>query len=105
MALFPELINGKMAALLTVHTDSPPSKICLALFDKEEDIWSEEYWIKWHADLASHIIPIPRGDRDHIELGSPPIKTEKDGCSSTRTSIIIFRRSHVRRSGNARRCE
>ena len=77
MALFPELINGKMAALLTVHTDSPPSKICLALFDKEEDIWSEEYWIKWHADLASHIIPIPRGDRDHIELGSPPIKTEK----------------------------
>jgi predicted GH43/DUF377 family glycosyl hydrolase len=77
MALFPELINGKMAALLTVHTDSPPSKICLALFDKEEDIWSEEYWKQWHADLASHIIPIPRGDRDHIELGSPPIKTEK----------------------------
>ena len=35
MALFPELIDGKMAAILTVHTDSPPSKICLALFDKE----------------------------------------------------------------------
>jgi len=77
MALFPELIDGKMAAILTVHTDSPPSKICLALFDKEEDIWSEEYWAQWHADLASHIIPIPRGDRDHIELGTPPIKTEQ----------------------------
>ncbi len=77
MALFPELINGKMAALLTVHTDMPPAKICLALFDKEEDIWSGAYWKKWHAALESHIVPISRGDRDHIELGSPPVKTNK----------------------------
>ena len=77
MALFPELIDGKIAALLTVHTDMPPAKICLALFDEEEDIWSSEYWQKWYADLESHVVPIPRGDRDHIELGSPPIKTDQ----------------------------
>jgi predicted GH43/DUF377 family glycosyl hydrolase len=77
MALFPELVNGKMAALLTVDTDVPPAKICLALFDKEEDIWSEAYWKKWYLDLESHVMPIPRGDRDHTELGSPPIKTDK----------------------------
>ena len=75
MALFPERVNGKIAALLTVHTDQPPAKICLALFDSEEDIWSPEYWKQWYADLESHVVPIPKGDRDHIELGSPPVRT------------------------------
>src|SRR3990172_6819962 len=35
MALFPEKINGQFCVALTVHTDIPPSKICLAFFDKE----------------------------------------------------------------------
>lgn len=77
MTLFPELINGKMAALLTVHTDMPPAKICLALFEDEEDIWSEAYWKKWYENLENHVMPIPKDDRDHIELGSPPVKTNK----------------------------
>jgi predicted GH43/DUF377 family glycosyl hydrolase len=77
MALFPEPVNGKIAALLTVHTDMPPAKICLAFFEKEEDIWAEAYWKNWYANLESHVLPIPKGDRDHIELGSPPIKTKK----------------------------
>jgi len=34
MALFPEKITGKIWAILTVHTDKPPAKICLASFDK-----------------------------------------------------------------------
>ena len=42
MALFPETIKGKMAAVLTVHTDMPPAKICVALFEKEEMFWSPE---------------------------------------------------------------
>ncbi|MFI5206294.1 MAG: hypothetical protein ACHQVK_05130, partial [Candidatus Paceibacterales bacterium] len=36
MALFPEKIKGKMWAVLTVNTDKPPAKICLASFNKEE---------------------------------------------------------------------
>jgi predicted GH43/DUF377 family glycosyl hydrolase len=79
MALFPERVNGKIAAILTVNTDRPPAKICLALFDKVEDIWSEEYWNKWYADWKSHVIAIEQNDeKDQVEVGSAPVKT-KDG--------------------------
>lgn len=76
MALFPERINGKIAALLTVHTDAPPAKICLALFDKVEDIWSPAYWHAWYATLDSHVVEIERNENDHIEFGTPPLKTK-----------------------------
>lgn len=76
MALFPEKINGKMAAVLTVHTDIPPGKIALALFDKEEKLWSKQYWNEWYSSLNYHIIPLLRSSNDHIEVGAPPIKTE-----------------------------
>lgn len=77
MALFPEKINGKYAAVLTVHTDLPPAKIALALFDREEDIWNENYWIEWYANLNQHVIPLLRDPQDHLEVGAQPIKTEK----------------------------
>jgi len=76
MGLFPEKINGKMAALLTMHTDLPPAKIALALFDHEEDIWSPYYWAEWYDNPNTHIIHLLRDVRDQVELGSPPIKTE-----------------------------
>ncbi len=79
MALFPERINGKIAVVLTVNTDRPPAKICLAFFDRVEDIWSEEYWKKWYADWQSHAVAIVQNDeKDQIEVGSAPLKT-KDG--------------------------
>jgi len=77
MALFPERINGKIAALLTVHTDKPPSKICLALFDKVEDIWSEAYWNAWYSSLDDHVVPIEHGKNDHLEVGAVPLKTKR----------------------------
>lgn len=77
MAIFPEKINGKMAALLTIHTDLPPSKISLAVFEKEEDIWSEHYWSDWYKGANSRIIHLLRDVRDQVELGAPPIKTEQ----------------------------
>jgi len=77
MALFPERVNGKIAAMLTVHTDKPPAKIALALFDRIEDMWSESYWKRWYADWESHVIPIEENlDRDQIEVGSQPVKTK-----------------------------
>lgn len=78
MALFPEKINGKLAAILTVDTDEPPAKICLAWFDDESQIWSERYWEKWHSELPGHVIPLLRSSGDHLEVGAPPVKT-KDG--------------------------
>ncbi len=76
MALFPEKINGKIWAILTVHTDRPPAKICLVSFDKEEDIWRETYWNKWYQDFENYSLPLPRRPQDHVEAGAPPLKTK-----------------------------
>ena len=78
MALFPQRIDGKIYAILTVHTDQPPARICLAAFDKEEDIWSESYWQAWYKNFGEYALPLQRGPEDHFEVGAPPIKT-KDG--------------------------
>ena len=76
MALFPEKINGKYAALLTIDTDQPPANIALATFEKIEDLWSEEYWKKWYENKESHIINFHRSSDDQVELGPPPVKTK-----------------------------
>ncbi|MCX6719046.1 MAG: hypothetical protein NTZ38_01575, partial [Candidatus Taylorbacteria bacterium] len=77
MALFPEKIRGKMAVLLTVNTDRPPSDICYAEFDKLEDMWSPEYWAKWMKSFDTHKINIRRRQDDQLELGAAPLKTDK----------------------------
>lgn len=76
MALFPEKINGKFAALITAHTDLPPSKIGLIYFDHEYDIWSTNVWDRWYASLDEHVIPLLRNANDQIEIGAPPVKTD-----------------------------
>jgi predicted GH43/DUF377 family glycosyl hydrolase len=78
MALFPQRIGGKIYATLTVHTDKPPAKICLAAFDREEDIWSEDYWYGWYKDFEKYALPLQLSPEDHLEVGAPPVKT-KDG--------------------------
>lgn len=75
MALFPERINGKIAAVLSVNTDRPPTKIALAYFDDETQIWSENFWNKWYETLNSRAIPLERSPHDQIEVGAPPVKT------------------------------
>ena len=76
MALFPEKIKGKIWAILTVHTDRPPAKICLASFAKEKEIWSENYWKAWYQNFEKYALPLQRRPEDHIEVGAPPIKTK-----------------------------
>lgn len=76
MALFPERIDGKLAAILTVHTDMPPAKVAVALFDHPEDIWSDEYWQAWYRRLDQHVIALLRSPADHVEVGAPPLRTE-----------------------------
>ncbi len=77
MALFPEKINGKYVVILSVNTDMPPAKICFAEFDNLEDIWNEKYWQKWYKEFDKHSININRSDKDHVEVGAVPIKTDK----------------------------
>lgn len=69
-------VGGKIWAILTVHTDKPPAKICVASFDEEKDIWSESYWQKWYKNFEKHSLSLQRRPQDQIEVGAPPIKTK-----------------------------
>jgi len=77
MALFPDRINGKLAAILTINTDMPPAKIAVSFFDKEEDIWSKDFWLEWYSSHDSQVVPLLRSFHDQVEVGAPPIKTER----------------------------
>ncbi|HEY4477012.1 MAG TPA: hypothetical protein VJB56_00090 [Candidatus Paceibacterota bacterium] len=75
MALFPRKIRGRIWALLTVHTDKPPSSVCLASFKNEKDIWSEAYWQSWYRQRDLYALSLQRSPVDHVECGAPPIET------------------------------
>ncbi len=75
MTLFPQRINGKIYAMLTLHTDKPPAKICMATFNQPEDIWSEQYWTSWYRSYEEYALPLQRSSEDHVEIGAPPVKT------------------------------
>lgn len=79
MALFPEKINGKYAAILTVNTDQPPppTEVAIRYFDKIEDIWDKRKWNTWYRNLEKHTLSLKRHENDHAEVGAPPIKTKK----------------------------
>jgi len=74
LGFFPEKVNGKYAAILAANTDKPPAKIGLALFEKKEDIWSEEYWNNWYSHIEENSLNLKVNERDHIEVGAAPIK-------------------------------
>lgn len=75
MALFPEKVNGKWSAFLTVNSDQPPAKMALVQVDKLEDLWNEDMWVEWYTKLDDNSIDLRRHDSDHVEVGAPPIKT------------------------------
>ncbi len=76
MCLFPEKIKGKFVAMLTVNTDRPPSNICIATFEREDQMWSREYWEEWYSSLEQHALHLERATTDRAEVGAPPIKTK-----------------------------
>lgn len=77
MSLFPEKINGQYWGILTIHTDRPPGAIVLVKFSDLTDLWSQDFWQEWLTDVNEMILPLCRDSRDHVEVGAPPIKTEK----------------------------
>ncbi|HEU5114805.1 MAG TPA: hypothetical protein VFT82_03495 [Candidatus Paceibacterota bacterium] len=76
MTLFPDRVNGKLAALLSVNTDKPPAEICYVEFDKPEDMWSPDFWNKWRENMNAHVINLRRHGDDQVEVGAPPIRTK-----------------------------
>jgi predicted GH43/DUF377 family glycosyl hydrolase len=77
MAMFPEKINGKYAAILTANTDQPPAKIALAFFDEEKEIWSKRYWNEWYKNIDKYRINFNQPSGDHIEMGAAPIRIKE----------------------------
>ncbi|MEX2014033.1 MAG: hypothetical protein WD896_01615 [Parcubacteria group bacterium] len=75
MALFPERVDGKVTAIFSAHTDSPPPKMSIVQADKIEDFWSGAFWEKWHAEIDKHTLEPRRSEEDHVEVGAVPIKT------------------------------
>lgn len=76
MALFPEKINGKYMAVLTVNTDRPPAKICLASFENIVQVWDPAFWKAWYSRMDEYLLPIYHTPNDHLEVGAVPVKTE-----------------------------
>lgn len=77
MALFPSRVGGKITVILTAHTDEPPAKIAIAQCDKLEELWDLSFWERWHAEMENHTLNPLRGEHDHVEVGSAPIKTKE----------------------------
>lgn len=77
MALFPERVNGKITAVLSVNTDNPPTKMAIIQFDEKEQMWSKPYWDNWLTKIDDNVLQIQKGEKDHVEVGAAPIKTER----------------------------
>jgi len=77
MTLFGERMNGKITVILSVNTDMPPAKIAVAQVDKIEELWNTNFWEGWYKDIDKHIIDLKKSPYDHVEVGAPPIKTNK----------------------------
>jgi beta-1,2-mannobiose phosphorylase / 1,2-beta-oligomannan phosphorylase len=76
MALFPQRIKGKMAAILTVNTDMPPARVAVVYFPEESDIWCQDFWWQWFGNLDTFDAHFQRTKNDHIEIGAAPIETK-----------------------------
>ncbi len=93
MALFPEKIDGKYWAILTMNTDRPPVRIAVASFDRIEQMWDKAYWDQWLTELDKHTVHLQRKLEDHIEIGAPPVKTG-DGWLLLYSYIRGYRTDH-----------
>lgn len=76
MTLFPKRINGKITVIFSAHTDIPPAKISIAQFDRIEQLWDKTFWAEWLKEIDKHTVDFRRDQYDHLEIGTPPVKTK-----------------------------
>lgn len=92
MALFPEKINGKYTAILSVDTDKETAKICIAEFESLEQMWDESYWHEWYKNISTHEVLLRRDGNEQVEVGAVPLKT-KHGWLLIYSHIANYRSS------------
>lgn len=76
MVLFPERIRGELGVVLTANCDKLPARISLATFDNKQQLWSPDYWDRWYSRLGEKVIPLLGTQRDRVEVGTAPLKTD-----------------------------
>lgn len=74
MALFPEKINGRFAALITYHPDTQQAGVGVALFDSIDDIKTQTYWELWLKNVEQNDLHLKRIYHDQVEVGAPPVR-------------------------------
>lgn len=77
MALFPSRVSDKVMAIFSAHTDMPPARMVIAEAPKIADFWSPEFWNGIEERLDQLSIDPRRTPYDHVEVGAPPIKTDR----------------------------
>ena len=75
--LFPKKIKGKFIMILNINSDSPPTKIVIRTFEKEEDIWNQNLWRNFYFSADDHLLKLQKDEKDHVEVGAPPVYTDK----------------------------
>lgn len=73
MVLFPQQMQGKWWVLFTLNPDKPPPSLAFAELERLEDLWDPAYWEKWQAQASPRTLSLLRSNRDHIEVGAPPV--------------------------------
>lgn len=76
MALFPQKVDGKYAAFISIDTDPGPSKLCYKTFNTIEEIWDHKKWEIWYKQKEKHEIQLRRKEKDHVEIGAVPVLTK-----------------------------
>ncbi len=77
MALFPERINGKITALLSVNTDNPPAHCAVIQVDRMEELYDPMMWYNWYSTYMRNALELSRLNSDHVEVGCPPIRCKE----------------------------
>src|SRR5690606_8977083 len=78
MTLFPERIGGKIVVLLTANPDTPPAHLAFAFLDNIDELYDQNFWNTWYNErMSERTLDLLRSDKDHVEVGAPPIKTDE----------------------------
>lgn len=78
-ALFPELIDGKVALALTINSDSQNSRVALRYFDSIDELLhpDTDRWLAFMNEPANVVLKTQWWLQRGPELGAVPVKTDR----------------------------
>lgn len=76
MTLFPERVNGKVTAILSVNTDRPPATMAVVQCESVDELCDPHFWYRWYGRLGENAISLGRLNTDQVEVGATPIRVD-----------------------------